>query len=42
VVYPGVVLRSHGRERLIHAPLRQAVFPYDGRSGRIEEKALSR
>jgi hypothetical protein len=42
VIYPGVVLRSHGRERLIHAPLRQAVFSFDVGSGRIEEKALSR
>jgi uncharacterized protein (DUF342 family) len=42
VIYPGTVLRSHGRERSIERALREVVFYFDTRSGRIEQKALDR
>ena len=41
VVYPGVVLRSHGRQREIKSPLREVVFFFNTTRGRIEEKALN-
>lgn len=41
VIYPGVVLNSHGRRREIKTPLREVVFFFNTTSGRIEEKPLS-
>jgi uncharacterized protein (DUF342 family) len=40
VVYPGVVLESHGRSREIKTPLREVVFVFNTTTGRIEEKPL--
>jgi uncharacterized protein (DUF342 family) len=40
VIYPGVILESHGRQREIRAPLREVVFYFNTATGRIEEKAL--
>jgi len=41
VVYPGVVLNSHGRRREIKTALREVVFYFNTTTGRIEEKPLS-
>jgi uncharacterized protein len=41
VVYPGVVLKSHGRERVINTALREVVFYFNTNIGRIEEKPLN-
>lgn len=41
VVYPGVVLNSHGRRREIKTALRQVIFYFNTNTGRIEEKPLS-
>jgi len=42
VIYPGVVLRSHGRQRRIKTALREVVFFFNTTTGRIEERALNR
>ncbi len=41
VIYPGVVLESHGRKREIKTALREVVFFFNTTSGRIEEKPLN-
>ncbi len=41
VVYPGVLLNSHSRQREIKTALREVVFYFNTTTGRIEEKALS-
>lgn len=41
VVYPGVVLNSHGRRREIKTALREVIFYFNTTTGRIEEKPLS-
>jgi uncharacterized protein (DUF342 family) len=41
VVYPGVVLKSHGRQREVRTALREVVFFFNTTTGRIEEKPLN-
>jgi uncharacterized protein (DUF342 family) len=41
VVYPGVVLESHGRRRQVKTALREVVFFFNTTTGRIEEKPLN-
>ena len=41
VVYPGVVLKSHGRQREVKTALREVVFYFNTATGRIEEKPLN-
>ncbi len=41
VIYPGVVLNSHGRRREIKTALREVIFYFNTTTGRIEEKPLS-
>ena len=41
VVYPGVVLNSHGRRHEIKTALREVIFYFNTTTGRIEEKPLS-
>jgi uncharacterized protein (DUF342 family) len=41
VVYPGVVLKSHGRQREVKTALREVVFYFNTGTGRIEEKPLN-
>jgi uncharacterized protein (DUF342 family) len=41
VVYPGVILSSHGRQREIKTALREVIFFFNTTTGRIEEKPLS-
>ena len=41
VVYPGVVLKSHSRQREVKTALREVVFYFNTASGRIEEKPLN-
>jgi uncharacterized protein (DUF342 family) len=41
VIYPGVVLKSHGRQREIKTALREVVFFFNTTTGRIEEKPLN-
>ena len=41
VIYPGVVLKTHGRQREVKTALREVVFFFNTTSGRIEEKPLN-
>jgi len=41
VIYPGVVLNSHGRQRAVKTALREVVFFFNTATGRIEEKPLN-
>jgi len=41
VIYPGVVLKSHGRKREVKTALREVVFFFNTAAGRIEEKPLN-
>jgi hypothetical protein len=41
VIYPGVVLKSHGRQREVRTALREVVFFFNTTTGRIEEKPLN-
>ena len=41
VIYPGVVLKSHGRKREVKTALREVVFFFNTTTGRIEEKPLN-
>ena len=41
VIYPGVVLKSHGRQRETKTALREVVFFFNTTRGRIEEKPLN-
>jgi uncharacterized protein (DUF342 family) len=41
VIYPGVVLKSHGRQREVKTAVREVVFFFNTATGRIEEKPLN-
>ncbi len=41
VIYPGVILNSHGRRREVKMALREVVFFFNTDTGRIEEKPLN-
>ena len=41
VIYPGVVLNSHGRRKQVKTALREVVFFFNTDTGRIEEKPLN-
>jgi uncharacterized protein (DUF342 family) len=41
VIFPGVVLKTHGRRREIKTALREVVFYFNTTTGRIEEKPLN-
>jgi uncharacterized protein (DUF342 family) len=41
VIFPGVVLKSHGRQREVKTALREVIFFFNTSTGRIEEKPLN-